>query len=119
MKDTPIKKEIVDQILSENRITNVTKASIREIKKLINLIEDKSGQKFIRMEMGIPGLPTPKVAIDAEKKAIDEGATALYPDLDGIPELKKQISVFIKNFLDSILFSHSFLSLLYQSDCDL
>ena len=100
MKDTPIKKEIVDQILSENRITNVTKASIREIKKLINLIEDKSGQKFIRMEMGIPGLPTPKVAIDAEKKAIDEGATALYPDLDGIPELKKQISVFIKNFLD-------------------
>ncbi len=100
MKDTPIKKEIVDQILSENRITNVTKASIREIKKLINLIEDKSGQKFIRMEMGIPGLPTPKIAIEAEKKAIDEGATALYPDLDGIPELKKQISVFIKNFLD-------------------
>ena len=100
MKETPIKKEIVNQILEENRITNVTKASIREIKKLINLIEDKSGQKFIRMEMGIPGLPTPKVAIDAEKKAIDEGATALYPDLDGIPELKKQISVFIKNFLD-------------------
>lgn len=100
MKDTPIKKEIVDQILSENRITNVTKASIREIKKLINLIEDKSGQKFIRMEMGIPGLPTPKIAIEAEKKAIDEGATALYPDLDGIPELKKQIAVFIKNFVD-------------------
>jgi len=100
MKDTPIKKEIVDQILSENRITNVTKASIREIKKLINLIEEKSGQKFIRMEMGIPGLPTPKIAIEAEKKAIDEGATALYPDLDGIPELKKQIAVFIKNFVD-------------------
>jgi aspartate/methionine/tyrosine aminotransferase len=100
MKPTPIKKEIVDEILKDNGITHVGRASIREIKKLINQIEEKSGEKFVRMEMGIPGLPAPKIAIDAEKKALDEGAASLYPDLDGIPQLKVEFSRFVKNFLD-------------------
>lgn len=100
MKPTPIKKELVDEVLKESGITHVGRASIREIKKLINQIEKKSGEKFIRMEMGIPGLPAPKIAIEAEKAALDAGAASLYPDLDGIPELKTEISKFIKNFLD-------------------
>jgi aspartate/methionine/tyrosine aminotransferase len=100
MKPTPIKKELVDEILEDAGITHVGRASIREIKKLINQIEGKSGEKFVRMEMGIPGLPAPKIAIDAEKAALDAGVASLYPDLDGIPELKTEISKFIKNFLD-------------------
>ena len=100
MKNTPIPKEIVDNILKENRVENIGTASIREIKKLINQVEEKSGQKFIRMEMGIPGLPAPKIAIESEKAALDAGIASLYPDLDGIPELKIEISKFIKNFLD-------------------
>lgn len=52
------------------------------------------------MEMGIPGLPAPQVAIDAEKKALDEGCAVMYPDIDGIPELKIEISRFIKNFMN-------------------
>jgi len=100
MKNTPIQKEIVDNVLSEAGITSISGASIREIKKFINHIEEKSGQKFIRMEMGIPGLPAPKIAIDAEKAALDAGVASLYPDLDGVPELKIEISKFVKNFLD-------------------
>ncbi len=100
MKKTPIQKEIVDDILKNMGISNVGNATIREIRKLINQIEEKTGQKFIRMEMGIPGLPAPRIAIEAEKAALDAGVASLYPDLDGIPELKVEISNFVKNFLD-------------------
>lgn len=100
MKNTPINKELVNELLREKGITHISRASIREIKKLINGIEGKSGQKFIRMEMGIPGLPAPKIAVDAEKAALDAGVASWYPDLDGTPELKTETSRFIKNFLD-------------------
>ena len=53
MKDTPINFEVVSKALNESNLTNVGKASIREIKKLIDKIEKETGDKFIRMEMGI------------------------------------------------------------------
>ncbi|HKK11004.1 MAG TPA: pyridoxal phosphate-dependent aminotransferase [Bacteroidales bacterium] len=98
--DTPIKPEIVDEKLKVNRITNVGKSSIREIKKLVDDIEKASGEKFIRMEMGIPGLPAADVGINAEIKALKSGVASLYPDIQGIPPLKKEISRFVKNFMD-------------------
>ena len=55
MKDTPIKKEIVDQKIIDNNIADVGKASIRVIKKLVDEIERESGSRFVRMEMGVPG----------------------------------------------------------------
>ncbi|MBI5220055.1 MAG: pyridoxal phosphate-dependent aminotransferase [Bacteroidia bacterium] len=100
MKNTPINSEIVDKILKEIGLKQIGKASIREIKRLINWIEEESGEKFIRMEMGIPGLPAPKIAIEAEKAALDAGVAALYPDLDGLPILKKEIARFIFNYLN-------------------
>ena len=99
-KETPIQYNIVKKHIDNCGLQNVGRASIREIKKLINEIENESGEKFIRMEMGVPGLKAPQIAIDAEKKALDEGYAALYPDLDGLPKLKVEMSRFIKNFLD-------------------
>ena len=57
MKDTPISFEVVSRHIRESKIRNIGTASIREIKRLINEIENESGEKFIRMEMGVPGLP--------------------------------------------------------------
>ena len=57
MKNTPIDRSLVDQMIAQNSIKEVGKASIREIKRLINDIENASGTKFVRMEMGIPGIP--------------------------------------------------------------
>ncbi|MDR2971548.1 MAG: pyridoxal phosphate-dependent aminotransferase [Bacteroidales bacterium] len=97
---TPIPKPIVDKIVAESGITQVGRASIREIKKMINDIEEASGTKFIRMEMGIPGLPACKIGIDAQIEALKNGCAALYPDIEGTPALKKEMSCYVKNFLD-------------------
>jgi aspartate/methionine/tyrosine aminotransferase len=100
MKRTPIDSEIVDRKLNETHIGDLGIASIREIKRLIDLIEKESGQRFIRMEMGIPGLLPVQIGIEAEKKALDLGIPAVYPDIYGRAELKVEISKFVKLFLN-------------------
>jgi aspartate/methionine/tyrosine aminotransferase len=100
MKDTPIKCEIIKQKVAQSGIRNIGTASIREIKRLINDIEEASGEKFIRMEMGIPGLPPVQAGVDAQIKALQNGVAAIYPDIEGIPELKNEMSRFCKNFMD-------------------
>ena len=98
-KDTPIPSEVVDKYVEQMGLENVGKASIREIKRLVDLVEQETGERYVRMEMGIPGLPPSKIGINAEKEALDKGIAALYPDIDGIPGLKKEISRFVKLFV--------------------
>jgi aspartate/methionine/tyrosine aminotransferase len=100
VKKTPIDPHLVDELIAKNSIKEVGKASIREIKRLINDIEQASGVKFVRMEMGIPGIPACKVGVEAQIQALRDGIATIYPDLDGTPELKTEASRFIKNFID-------------------
>ncbi|MCQ2271766.1 MAG: pyridoxal phosphate-dependent aminotransferase [Bacteroidales bacterium] len=100
MKNTPIPAEIVNKVVAESGIREIGKASIREVKRLINDIEAASGEKFVRMEMGIPGLPACKLGVDAQIKALQNGVAAIYPDIDGTPELKNEASRFVKKFID-------------------
>jgi aspartate/methionine/tyrosine aminotransferase len=100
MSKTPIDYDIVTKKIEESKIKNVGQASIREIKKLIDSIEQETGKRYIRMEMGIPGLPPTQIGIEAEKKALDAGVPAIYPDIFGIRPLKEEISRFIKLFLN-------------------
>lgn len=99
-KNTPIDYQIVTQKINESPISSVGKASIRDIKKLIDQIEAATGEKYIRMEMGIPGLPPTQIGIEAEIEALRKGIPAIYPDIFGIAPLKKEISRFVKLFLD-------------------
>jgi aspartate/methionine/tyrosine aminotransferase len=100
MKETPINYQIVKQKIDESPIESVGKASIRDIKKLVDQIEKASGEKYIRMEMGIPGLPPAQIGIEAEIEALKKGIPAIYPDIFGIAPLKKEISRFVKLFLN-------------------
>ena len=100
MKDTPINFEVVSKKFKESNLQSVGKASIREIKKLIDEIEKETGDKFIRMEMGIPGLPPAQVGVNAEIESLKKGVASIYPDIQGIPQLKKEASRFVKLFLD-------------------
>ena len=97
---TPIPKKLVDAKIAESGVADIGSASIRELVHLVNEIEKASGEKFIRMEMGIPGLPSPRVGVDAEIRALENGVSSKYPMIDGVPELKREASRFIKLFMD-------------------
>lgn len=98
--NTPIPEIIVDDILAKSGIREIGKASIREVKRLINDIEEAAGQKFVRMEMGIPGLPACSIGVNAQIDALRKGCAALYPDIEGTPELKREMAQFVKNFIN-------------------
>jgi len=86
--------------IKETGISEIGSARIREIVKLVNDIEEASGQKFIRMEMGVPGLKPVRDATKAEIAALKRGVASKYPNIEGVPELKKELSRFSKLFLD-------------------
>ena len=99
-RKTPMDFDLVTRELAASGIKNVGQASIREIKKLIDSIEKATGERYIRMEMGIPGLPPMAVGVDAQIEALKQGVAAIYPDIQGIPELKTEIARFVKLYLD-------------------
>ena len=87
-----IDKQIVHDVLASNRIEVPGKGSIREIVKIVNDIEKKSGIRFIRMEMGVPGLDPCAIGTEAEIKALKRGVASKYPMIEGLQILKNEIS---------------------------
>jgi aspartate/methionine/tyrosine aminotransferase len=96
----PISADLIENIARENGLPAPGSGSIREITHLVNLVEAKTGIRFVRMEMGVPGLPAPEIGIQAEIDALRSGVGSLYPDIAGIPRLKAEASRFIKLFLN-------------------
>ena len=97
---TPINKELIDSLIAQFGIQDFAKATIREVKQVAAFAEKESGVEFIKMEMGIPGLPAAKVGVEAQMKALHDGIANLYPDIQGLPELKQQASRFVKAFIN-------------------
>ena len=102
MKDkiaTPIAREVVDGLIAQLGIQDFAKATIREVKQVAAMAEKQSGKEFIKMEMGIPGLPAARVGVEAQVKALEAGIAHSYPDIQGLPELKREASRFVKAFI--------------------
>ena len=97
--NTPIKKEIVDGLVADLGIKDFAKATIREVKQVAAKAEKASGVEFIKMEMGIPGLPAAQVGVDAQIQALKDGVAHSYPDIQGAPVLKEVASQFVKAFI--------------------
>ena len=100
MKATPISRDLIDRAIEDFQITDFSKATIREVKAIAAKAEKESGVEFIKMEMGVPGLPPSAVGVQAEIKALQEGIASLYPDINGLPQLKEEASRFIKAFIN-------------------
>ena len=98
-ENIPLEKQQLDVIFNETGF-NSKNLSIRETNRLSTIINQKHNIKFVRMEMGIPNIPTSDIAKTAEKEAIDKGLQGFYPPFDGIPELKEAGREFVKAFLD-------------------
>jgi aspartate/methionine/tyrosine aminotransferase len=99
-RQTPISADVVSRKLEASGLPSVGKASIRELKKLVDTIEAESGVKFVRMEMGIPGLPAMEVGVQAQIQALREGVASVYPDIQGIPAVKREVARFAKLFMN-------------------
>ena len=96
---TPIPRDIVDELIAQLGVDDFAKATIREVKQVAALAEERSGVEFIKMEMGIPGLPAAQIGVDAQIEALRQGVAHSYPDMQGLPELKAQASRFVKAFV--------------------
>lgn len=100
MNNTPMPRDIVDKAKNSLHLANFAKANIREIVSVANKVETATGLKYIRMEMGVPGLPPDPIGTAAEIQALQNGCAARYPMLDGLPALKNAAAHFVKAFID-------------------
>lgn len=96
----PIDKKLVSEALSRLSIPDITSATIRQIGALANLLEEMAEDNMIHLEIGNPGLPAEDIGIEAEVEALRAGVANKYPDIAGIPALKRNGSRFIKAFFD-------------------
>ncbi len=100
-RNTPITAEVVRRKIEESGLTKMGTAGIRELVRLVHEIEQETGERYIKMEMGVPGLPSPQVGIDAQIEALRSGTVASkYGMIDGLPALKREASRFAKLFLN-------------------
>ncbi len=93
-------KKIVTEAIESLGLKDFTRATIREIVMVSNKVEQKTGTRYVHMEMGVPGLKPDKIGTEAEINALKKGVAAVYPALAGIPDLKEQASRFVKAFID-------------------
>lgn len=100
LRETPIDSKVVKSKIEQSGLEKVGLASIRELVRLVNEIESATGEKFIRMEMGVPGLPPAQVGIEGEIQALRNGVASKYPMIEGVDILKKEIARFVKNFIN-------------------
>jgi aspartate/methionine/tyrosine aminotransferase len=101
MKDTPFEYSVVQSVIDEYKLPDFGRATIREVVDIANKIEDITGKRFIRMEMGVPGLPASEIGVNAEIEALKNGVASVYPPLQGTAEFKNQASRFVKAFIDA------------------
>ncbi len=99
-RNTPINREIVEREINALEVPDIGNASIREIVQLVSSIEAATGERYIRMEMGVPGLPPAKIGVEAEIAALGNNVAAAYPRIDGIQSLKDETARFVKLFMD-------------------
>ncbi len=100
MQNNLIDKQLVDSTMAQCGVSNLDDASILDTVQITNLLEKATGEKFIRMEMGVPGLAPSRIGTEAEINALQQGVAQFYPMLEGYPELSQEASRFVKNFMD-------------------
>ena len=98
----PISKQTLEDTIRRLGIVKMTSATIRQICALAAALEEEAGERFVHLEIGNPGLPAVMTGVNAEIEALKGGIANKYPDIAGIPRLKKAGSEFVKAFLDIV-----------------
>lgn len=96
----PLSESAFNDAVKRLEIYDISTATIRQICGLSAELEKISGEKFVHLELGNPGLAAERIGIEAECKALQAGIANKYPDIAGLPQLKTAASHFVKAFLD-------------------
>lgn len=99
-----ISKASLDEVLRGMNINDISKATIRQCVNTAQELERVSGESFIHLEFGVPGIKASQFGVDMQKLALDAGIAAVYPPTAGIPEFKWNASAFIKAFVGIDIF---------------
>ncbi len=100
MRKTPVDAAVVEEVIRTSCLERVGRGSIREIVRTVNQLQERTGVRFIRMEMGVPGLDPAPPGVEAEITALQRGVASRYPMIEGVKELKEEIARFAKLFMD-------------------
>lgn len=102
----PLEDHVLDSVMKQMDLADISRATIRQSGEIARTLERMTGNEFLHLEMGIPGLPPSSVGVTAECQALASGVASIYPNMMGVPELKVQASRFLKAFLDIDVSSH-------------
>lgn len=91
--------KIVTEAIEKLGLGDFSQATIRDLQSLARIIEEKTGEQVIHLEMGVPGLQPSEIALKAEQEALANGCATQYPPNGGIPRVKKAASEFVKAFI--------------------
>ena len=97
--NTPLDFNTVSAAIDSMKLGDFSSATIRDIQALSRLLEEKTGQPVIHLEMGVPGLQPSEIALKAEQEALANGCATIYPPNGGIPRIKNAASQFVKAFI--------------------
>ncbi len=96
----PLSKHSLKAVMAEMGIEDISRTTIRQCAMIGAAMEGMAGEKFSHLEFGVPGIPACPIGVEAQKKALDAGICSVYPSVQGIPELKRNGSLFVKAFID-------------------
>ncbi|MDE5906312.1 MAG: pyridoxal phosphate-dependent aminotransferase, partial [Alistipes sp.] len=96
----PLESSVLSSVLERMEIADIAQATIRQSGDIARTLERETETEFLHLEMGIPGLPPQQAGVEAECAALRRGVASIYPNMFGIPELKKAAARFIRAFLD-------------------
>ena len=95
----PLDRALLREIFAKQQF-DIRRASIREMARLVQTIEQEVGTRFVRMEFGIPGLSVDPIAIEAEREALTQADVGhVYAPFEGLPALKEEAARFAELFL--------------------
>lgn len=97
--NTPLDYKTVTEAIDSMHLGDFSQATIRDIQALSRVLEEKTGQQVIHLEMGVPGLQPSEIALKAEQEALANGCATVYPPNGGIPRIKNAASQFVKAFI--------------------
>lgn len=96
----PLDHERLQAVIKRLNIIDLSTATIRQICALAGELENEAGESMIHLEIGNPGLPAEEYGVSAEIEALKEGIANKYPNIAGLPRLKKAAREFIKAFIN-------------------